>query len=87
MSDTAKHARTEVGTVVSDKMHKSIVVQVERKILHPKYKKYINRRAKRHVHDEQNQCKVGDVVRIVETRPRSKTKTWDLQEIIQSVGA
>ena len=84
MTETEKHARTEVGKVVSDKMQKSIVVLVERKVLHPKYKKHINRSAKRHVHDEENRCRVGDVVRIKETRPRSKTKTWEVQEVITS---
>lgn len=64
------------GVVVSDKMDKSIVVQVERRIMHPVYKKYIKRSAKYTAHDENNQHKVGDVVRIIESRPISKTKTW-----------
>lgn len=64
------------GVVVSDKMDKSIVVQVERRIMHPVYKKYIKRSKKYTAHDENNQFKVGDVVQIIESRPISKTKTW-----------
>lgn len=64
------------GVVVSDKMDKSIVVQVERRVMHPVYKKYIKRSAKYTAHDENNQYKVGDVVQIIESRPLSKTKTW-----------
>lgn len=64
------------GTVVSDKMDKSVVVLVERRVMHPVYKKYISRRKKYTAHDETNALKVGDVVRIIESRPISKTKTW-----------
>mgnify|MGYP000469658136 CR=1 FL=1 len=64
------------GVVVSDKMDKSVVVQVERRVMHPVYKKYIKRSAKYTAHDENNQFKVGDVVQIIESRPLSKTKTW-----------
>lgn len=64
------------GVVVSDKMDKSVVVKVERRIMHPVYKKYIKRSAKYTAHDENNLCKVGDVVQIIESRPISKTKTW-----------
>lgn len=64
------------GVVVSDKMNKSVVVQVERRVMHPVYKKYIKRSGKYTAHDENNQCKVGDVVQIIECRPLSKTKTW-----------
>lgn len=64
------------GVVVSDKMDKSVVVQVERRVMHPVYKKYIKRSAKYTAHDENNLCKVGDVVQIIESRPLSKTKTW-----------
>ncbi len=64
------------GVVVSDKMNKSVVVQVERRVLHPVYKKYIKRSKKYTAHDENNVCKVGDVVQIIECRPLSKTKTW-----------
>ncbi len=64
------------GTVVSDKMDKSVVVSVERRVMHPVYKKYISKRKKYTAHDENNTCKVGDVVCIIESRPISKTKTW-----------
>ncbi|MDE7433834.1 MAG: 30S ribosomal protein S17 [Mycoplasmoidaceae bacterium] len=69
------------GTVVSTKMNKTIVVEVERKYLHPLYKKQVISHKKYHVHDEKQEAKVGDVVRIVETRPLSKTKTYRLQKI------
>lgn len=64
------------GVVVSDKMDKSVVVRVERRVMHPVYKKYIKRSAKYTAHDENNLCKVGDVVQIIESRPISKTKSW-----------
>ena len=64
------------GVVVSDKMDKSVVVRVERRVMHPVYKKYIKRSAKYTAHDESNLCKVGDIVQIQECRPLSKTKTW-----------
>ena len=64
------------GVVVSDKMDKSVVVRVERRVMHPVYKKYIKRSKKYPAHDENNLCKVGDVVQIIESRPLSKTKTW-----------
>ena len=64
------------GVVVSDKMDKSVVVRVERRVMHPVYKKYIKRSKKYTAHDENNLCKIGDVVQIIESRPLSKTKTW-----------
>ena len=64
------------GVVVSDKMDKSVVVRVERRVMHPVYKKYIKRSTKYTAHDEKNLCKVGDVVQIMESRPLSKTKSW-----------
>jgi len=64
------------GVVVSDKMDKSVVIRVERRVMHPVYKKYIKRSAKYTAHDENNQYKVGDTVQIIESRPLSKTKTW-----------
>ncbi len=72
--------KTRVGVVVSDKMDKSIVVEITRTIQHPFYKKYIRKRKRFMAHDEQNTCKVGDKVRIVETRPLSRRKRWRLQE-------
>jgi small subunit ribosomal protein S17 len=64
------------GVVVSDKMDKTVVVSVERRVMHPIYKKFIRRSKKYHAHDEDNQVKVGEVVRIEECRPISKTKSW-----------
>ena len=72
-----------VGEVVSNRMQKTITVQVERRVRHPIYERVIKRSKKFHVHDEHNQCQIGDMVRIVETRPLSKTKCWRLLEIIQ----
>lgn len=66
------------GVVVSDKMDKTVVVQVERRVMHPVYKKYIKSSKKYHAHDENNQYKVGDVVRIQECRPVSKSKAWEV---------
>ena len=64
------------GVVVSDKMDKSVVVRVERRVMHPVYKKYIKRSKNYTAHDEKNLCKVGDNVQIIESRPISKTKSW-----------
>ncbi|QGX40837.1 30S ribosomal protein S17 [Permianibacter aggregans] len=75
--------RTLVGKVVSNKMDKSIVVAISRQVQHPKYGKYIKRTTKLHVHDENNECREGDVVRIQEVRPMSKTKSWNLVEIVE----
>lgn len=87
MSETATKTRGQrkerTGIVVSDKMNQTIVVSVERLYAHPLYKKYIRRRKKYHVHDEANECNIGDRVRIVETRPISKTKHWRLASILQ----
>lgn len=71
-----------VGTVVSDRMEKTAVVQVQRRFAHPVYKKYVTKRVKYKIHDEQNDLNVGDTVRIVETRPLSKSKRWRLLEIL-----
>lgn len=75
--------KTRIGTVVSDKMEKTIVVSVVRKFKHPLYKKYISSSKKYKVHDEKNECKIGDVVEMVETRPLSKDKCWRLVRIIE----
>ncbi|MFN0154865.1 MAG: 30S ribosomal protein S17 [Gaiella sp.] len=72
------------GTVVSDAMDKTIVVKVDAMKVHPKYRKVIRRSVKFHAHDEENQAKVGDVVRIVETRPLSATKRWRLAEVVEA---
>ena len=74
--------KTRVGRVVSDKMDKTVVVEVETPKRHPLYKKTIRRRVKFKAHDENNRCGLGDVVRIVETRPLSKQKRWRVGEII-----
>ena len=79
----AKTIRTESGRVISDKMDRTVTVLVERKVKHPLYGKYIRRSTKLHVHDENNDCKEGDKVRIMETRPLSKSKRWRLVEILE----
>jgi len=82
--DGLRGARQERrGVVVSSGMEKTIVVRVETLKSHPRYKKIIRRSSKLHAHDERNEAKVGDVVRIVETRPRSKTKRWRLAEVLE----
>ncbi|HYA03985.1 MAG TPA: 30S ribosomal protein S17 [Syntrophobacteria bacterium] len=75
--------KTQTGIVVSDKMDKTVVVQVDRQVRHPMYKKYVRRRAKYTAHDETNSCKVGDRVLIRETRPFSKTKRWRVSEVLE----
>lgn len=81
---TSKRTRTATGKVVSDKMDKTITVLIERRVKHPIYGKYITRSSKLHAHDEANECKMGDVVTISETRPYSKSKTWKLERIEES---
>ncbi|MBI1451734.1 MULTISPECIES: 30S ribosomal protein S17 [Acinetobacter] len=76
--------RTLTGKVVSDKMDKSIVVLIERRVQHPLYGKSIRRSTKLHAHDENNTAKTGDVVTIKESRPVSKTKSWTLVEVIEA---
>ncbi|MCK9189721.1 30S ribosomal protein S17 [Acidithiobacillus sp.] len=78
----AKNPRSLVGTVVSNLMDKTIVVNVERRIQHPLYKKYIRRSKKFHAHDAENACRIGDTVKIEECRPLSKTKSWRLVKVI-----
>jgi len=81
MSEENKRRRTETGRVVSDKMDKSIIVLIERRVRHPLYGKYITRSSRIHAHDEDNECRIGDVVTIAESRPISKTKSWKLLRI------
>ena len=76
--------KTRVGLIVSDKMDKTIVVRVDSIKAHRRYKKVVRRSSKFHAHDEQNTANVGDVVRIVETRPISKSKNWRLVEIVEA---
>ena len=75
--------KTRVGKVVSDKMDKTIVVATEKLVAHPLYKKRIKMTKKYKAHDEENQCKIGDTVKIMETRPLSKDKRWRLVEILE----
>jgi small subunit ribosomal protein S17 len=77
--------KTQIGIVVSDKMDKTVVVKVDRMVKHPVYSKYIRRTAKYKAHDELNNCKIGDRVVIVESRPLSKDKCWKVRQIISSV--
>lgn len=77
------HRKIRVGLVVSNKMNKSIVVAVVRRVRHPLYKKYFNKTRKYMAHDETNDCKVGDTVRIVETRPLSSRKRWRLDAVVE----
>lgn len=71
------------GEVVSNRMQKTVTVRVERRVRHPVYERVVKRSKKFHAHDEHNQCQIGDVVRIIETRPLSKTKCWRLLEIVR----
>jgi small subunit ribosomal protein S17 len=75
--------KVRVGRVVSSKMEKSCVVAVERKVKHPKYGKFMKKTTKLMVHDENNECGIGDTIRVMETRPLSKNKRWRLVEIIE----
>ncbi len=84
MSGAEKRIRTATGRVVSNKMDKTITVLIERRVKHPVYGKYITRSSKIHAHDENNECGIGDTVKVVESRPLSKTKTWKLQEVVES---
>ncbi len=81
--ETRNLRKERIGTVVSNKMEKSITVVVSRKVKHPIYGKFIGKTTKFMAHDEQNQCGIGDTVRIMETRPLSKNKRWRLVEIIE----
>lgn len=82
MSDNTQEARTVEGRVVSSKMDKTVTVLVERHVKHALYGKYIKRSTKLHAHDEANACKEGDVVRVAECRPMSKTKNWRVVEVV-----
>lgn len=78
-----KTVRNVTGRVVSNKMDKTITVLVERKVPHPLYRKYVRRSTKLHAHDEKNECREGDTVMIVQSRPISKTKAWRLVKIVE----
>lgn len=83
MSESRGMRKTRVGTVVSDKMDKTIVVAIKTRVRHPLYGKIINRTTKLKAHDEQNTCGIGDKVRVMETRPLSREKRWRLVEVIE----
>ncbi len=75
--------KTRVGIVVSDKMEKTITIAIERKVPHPIYRKYFKKTTKLMAHDEKSECRVGDKVKVMETRPLSKNKRWRLIEIVE----
>jgi len=82
MSDR-NYRKERVGVVVSDKMDKSVVVNVERQLMHPIYGRTVKMKKRYIAHDEKNDCKVGDTVKIIETRPLSKTKRWRVGEVVE----
>lgn len=84
MSQKRNH-KVLTGTIVSNKMNKTVVVEVERKFPHPKFKKVVKRTKKYKCHDEENKCSVGDVITMVEVRPLSKEKRWSLVSILKSI--
>ena len=83
MEEKRNNRKVREGLVTSNKMDKSIVVSVERKLKHPKYGKFLKRTTKLMAHDEKNECNIGDKVKVMETRPLSKSKCWRLVEIIE----
>lgn len=85
-SESRGHRKERVGEVVSNKMQKTIVVRVERRFRHPEFKKVVSSFSKYYAHDEANTAKVGDLVRIQETRPLSRTKCWRLMEVLSPDG-
>ena len=86
-SDTRGKRSTKKGVVVSNKMDKSVVVRVDRIVKHPLYKKYIRKRSKFMAHDERNQCQIGDMVEIIESRPLSRRKRWRVKKILATLEA
>jgi small subunit ribosomal protein S17 len=83
MSSGEKILRTQTGSVTSNKMDKSATVLIERKVKHPLYGKFVKKSTKLHIHDENNECSIGDTVQITECRPISKTKSWTLVKVIE----
>ena len=77
--------KTRIGVVTNNKMTKTITVAVERKVKHPMYGKFLKKTTKFHAHDEKNECSIGDTVKIMESRPLSKTKRWRLVEVVEKV--
>lgn len=86
MSEQQASNRTLQGRVISDKMDKTITVQVERQVQHPIYGKFIRRSTNVHAHDENNECRAGDMVVVEQCRPLSKTKTWRLVRVVERAG-
>ena len=82
-AETRNLRKTRTGVVTSNKMNKTITVEAERKVMHPVYGKYLKKTTKFHAHDEKNEAGIGDVVKIMETRPLSKLKRWRLVEIVE----
>jgi small subunit ribosomal protein S17 len=82
-AETRNRRKVRLGTVVSNAMNKSIVVRVDRKLKHPLYNKPVMQSTKLYAHDEKNEANVGDVVRVMETRPLSKTKRWRLVDVVE----
>jgi small subunit ribosomal protein S17 len=83
--ETRNLRKTRIGVVSSNKMDKTITVAVERKVKHPIYGKFVKKTTKFHAHDDKNECSIGDVVKIMESRPLSKTKRWRLVEVVEKV--
>ncbi|MBW2653949.1 MAG: 30S ribosomal protein S17 [Deltaproteobacteria bacterium] len=83
MENIQKNKRELIGLIVSDKMNKSVVVRIERFVQHKVYKKFMKRYKKYHAHDEKNECRIGDSVKIIETRPLSKLKRFRISEIVK----
>ena len=75
--------KTKIGVVTSNRMEKTVTVEIERKTKHPIYGKFVKKTTKFHAHDEKNECGIGDVVKIMEARPLSKTKHWRLVEVVE----
>ncbi|MBI5250957.1 MAG: 30S ribosomal protein S17 [Desulfomonile tiedjei] len=82
-SGNQKQRKVRTGVVISNKMDKTVVVEVSRTVVHPVYKKYVRRRKRFMAHDEENRCRVGDEVMIVETRPLSRHKNWRVRKILK----
>ena len=83
MTMVRSRRKTRMGKVVSDRMEKTVVVMIERRVKHPVYGRYVRQRAKFKVHDEKNECRVGDTIRFMETRPLSKEKRWRFVEFVE----
>lgn len=82
-SDDRKQRKVRTGMVISDKMDKTVVVEVSRTVIHPVYKKFVRRRKRFMAHDEENRCRIGDEVMIVETKPVSRHKNWRVRKILK----